>query len=132
MEEYTYCHEPVGGDKIMKRIFMGAVFLIAGITHFLKPGRFAEIIPAFIPFKTFIAYFTGALEFIFGLLLLMNRIKNWQLKWMQRFLWAVFPANVYMYTHQDQLGLEKYPEWALLGRLPLQNLMVDVLEDIKK
>lgn len=116
----------------MKRLLMGGVFLIAGITHFLKPEKFAKITPAFIPFKTFIAYFTGFLEFIFGALLLFNKVKNWQLSSMQKFLWAVFPANVYMYTHQKQLGLEEYPGWALLGRLPLQNLMVDVLEDIKK
>lgn len=116
----------------MKRIIMGTVFLIAGIAHFLKPGIFSRITPAFIPFKTLIAYFTGALEFIFGTLLLFNRIRNWQLSGMQKFLWAVFPANVYMYTHQEQLGLGKYPKWALLGRLPLQNLMVDMLEDIKK
>ncbi|WP_411842566.1 hypothetical protein [Salinicoccus sp. HZC-1] len=115
----------------MKRIIMGTVFLIAGIIHFLKPGKFAKITPAFIPFKTFIAYFTGALEFIFGVLLLLDKIRNWQLSAMQKFLWAVFPANVYMYTHQKQLGLHKLPGWALLGRLPLQSLMVDMLEDIK-
>lgn len=116
----------------MKRIIMGTVFLAAGIVHFLKPGTFAKITPAFIPFKMLIAYLTGALEFIFGTLLLLNRIKNWQLSGMQKFLWAVFPANVYMYTHQEQLGLRKYPSWALLSRLPLQNLMVDMLEDIKR
>ncbi|KKK32900.1 hypothetical protein WN59_12680 [Salinicoccus sediminis] len=116
----------------MKRIIMGTVFLIAGIAHFLKPGKFAGITPGFIPFKTFTAYFTGLLEFAFGVLLLLGRIRNWQLNGMQKFLWAVFPANIYMYTHQEKLGLEKYPKWALLGRLPLQQLMVDMLEDVKK
>lgn len=116
----------------MKRTIMGTIFLIAGTAHVLKPGTFARITPAFIPFKMFIAYFTGVLEFTFGALLLLNRIKNWQLSGMQKFLWAVFPANVYMYTHQEQLGLEPYPKWALLGRLPLQKLMVDMLGDIKR
>ncbi len=110
---------------------MGAVFLIAGIVHFLKPGAFARIIPALVPFKIFFAYFTGALEFIFGTLLLLNKASSWQISGMQKFLWAVFPANVYMYTHQEQLGLDKYPAWALLGRLPLQQLLVDMLEDVK-
>lgn len=116
----------------MKRIVMGTVFTIAGIAHFLKPGKFARITPGFIPFKTFIAYFTGVLEFVFGVLLLTGRIKNWQLSGMQKFLWAVFPANIYMYTHREKLGLDHLPKWALLARLPLQKLMTHMLEDIKK
>lgn len=116
----------------MKRMIMGAVFLIAGIAHFLKPGKFTGITPGFMPFKTFIVYLTGLLEFVFGVLLFLDRTRNWQLNGMQKFLWTVFPANVYMYTHQEKLGLEKYPKWALLGRLPLQQLMVDMLEDMKK
>lgn len=116
----------------MKRIIMGVIFLTAGVIHFLKPGKFAGIVPAVIPFKTFIAYLTGLLEVIFGILMLSGKVRNGHLSAMQAFLWAVFPANIYMYTHQRQLGLSHLPKWALLGRLPLQKLMVDMLGDIKK
>ncbi|WP_186365528.1 DoxX family protein [Salinicoccus cyprini] len=116
----------------MKRLIMGTVFTVAGIAHFRKPEKFANITPGFIPFKTFIAYFTGVLELVFGILLLAGKIRNWQLSGMQKFLWAVFPANIYMYTHREKLGLSHLPKWALLARLPLQNLMSRMLEDLKR
>lgn len=116
----------------MKRIIMGTIFIIAGVAHFLKPEKFANITPRFIPFRTFIAYFTGVVELLFGMLLLTRKVTNWQLGAMQKFLWAVFPANIYMYTHQDKLGISHLPDWALLGRLPLQKVMSDTLEDMKR
>lgn len=115
----------------MKRIFMGLVFTIAAVAHFLQPENFAKITPAFIPFKTFIAFFTGAVELTFGILLLLNKVNQCLIKGMQFFLWAVFPANIYMYTHRKTLGLENYPKWGLLARLPLQPLMVKMIGDIK-
>lgn len=116
----------------MKRIIMGTIFTIAGVAHFLKPEKFANITPRFLPFRTFIAYFTGVVELLFGMLLLTGKVTNWQLGAMQKFLWAIFPANIYMYTHQDKLGISHLPDWALLGRLPLQKVMSDTLEDMEK
>lgn len=111
----------------MIRIFMSAGFLVAGAAHFLSPDRFAKIIPGFIPFKKFLALFSGVLELIFGILLLTNKFKNWQVTGMQAFLWAVFPANVYMLTHREKLGLQYIPKWALILRLPLQWPMAKML-----
>ncbi|WP_197272242.1 hypothetical protein [Salinicoccus sp. YB14-2] len=116
----------------MIRIFMGTLFTTAGTAHFLSPDRFAKIIPGFIPFKKFLALFSGALELIFGVLLLTNKVKNWQITGMQAFLWAVFPANIYMATHQEKLGLQHLPKWALILRLPLQWPMAKMLGQIKK
>ena len=116
----------------MIRIFMGTLFTTAGTAHFLASGRFAKIIPGFIPFKKFLALFTGLLELIFGLLLLTNKFKNWQLSGMQAFLWSVFPANIYMLTHRDKLGLQYIPKWALALRLPLQWPMAKMLGQIKR
>ena len=116
----------------MIRIFMGTVFSIAGTAHFLASDRFAKIIPGFIPFKKFLALFTGGLELIFGVLLLTNKFKNWHLIGMQSFLWAVFPANVYMLTHRDKLGLQHLPKWALVLRLPLQWPMARMISSLKK
>jgi len=115
----------------MIRIFMGAVFSIAGTAHFLSSERFAKIIPGFIPFKKFLALFIGALELIFGILLLTNKFKNWQITGMQTFLWAVFPANIYMLTHRDKLGLQHIPKWVLILRLPLQWPMAKMLGTLK-
>lgn len=116
----------------MIRIFMGAVFSTAGIAHFLASDRFVKIIPGFIPFKKFLALFTGGLELIFGILLLTNRFKNWQLTGMQAFLWAVFPANIYMLTHRKKLGLHYIPRWVLILRLPLQWPIAKLLGHLKK
>lgn len=111
---------------------MGAIFTIAGIAHFLASGRFAKIIPGFIPFKKFLALFTGGLELTFGILLLTNKFKNWQLTGMQSFLWAVFPANIHMLTHREKLGIQYIPKWALILRLPLQWPMAGMIGSLKK
>lgn len=111
---------------------MGIVFSVAGTAHFLASDRFAKIIPGFIPFKKFLALFTGVLELIFGVLLLADKFKNWQVTGMQAFLWAVFPANIYMLTHRDKLGLQYIPKWALILRLPLQWPMAKMLGTIKR
>lgn len=116
----------------MIRLIMGMVFSIAGTAHFLSPDRFAKIVPGFIPFKKFLALFTGVLELIFGVLLLTNKFKNWQITGMQAFLWVVFPANVYMLTHRDKLGIQYLPKWALALRLPLQWPMAKMLGSLKK
>ncbi|CAM4238294.1 DoxX family protein [Lacicoccus alkaliphilus] len=116
----------------MKRMIMGTVFTVAGIAHFLTPERFANIIPGFVPFKKFLALFTGVLELIFGLMLLFNKYRNWHITSMQAFLWAVYPANIYMLTHRSKIGLSHVPRWILILRLPLQWVMSDSLEKLKK
>ena len=116
----------------MIRLVMGIVFTVAGVAHFLSSERFEKIIPGFIPFKKFLALFTGFLELIFGVLLLTNKFKNWQITGMQAFLWAVFPANIYMLTHREKLGLQYIPKWALALRLPLQWPMAKMLGKIKR
>lgn len=116
----------------MIRLFMGFVFTVAGVGHFLTPDRFAKIIPEFIPFKKFLALFTGLLELISGLVLLFNKYKNWQINAMQMFLWAVFPANIHMLTHRSKLGLGFIPGWILILRLPLQWVMARMLGKLKR
>src|SRR5699024_2139545 len=116
----------------MIRIFMGAVFSTAGIANFLASDRFVKIIPGFIPFKKFLALFTGGLELIFCILLLTSRFKNWQLTSRQAFLWAVLMANIYMLTQGEKLGLDYIPRWVLILRLTLQWPIARLLRNLKK
>lgn len=116
----------------MIRLIMGSVFTVAGTMHFLATDRFSKIIPGFIPLKKFLTLFTGALELVSGVLLLTNKFKNWQITGMQAFLWAVFPANIYMLTHREKLGIQYIPKWVLILRLPLQWPMAKMLGNLKR
>lgn len=115
----------------MIRIFMGGLFSIMGMLHFIFSSRFKKVVPPTVPFKTFIAYFTGVLELLFGALLLFNKFNNTVINLINGFIWAVFPANIYMYTHHRKLGLNS-PRIILLLRLPLQPLMVMVMNTLKR
>ena len=55
------------------QIFFGIPWLVFGLQHFLYGEFVASLVPAFMPFKLFWAYFTGAAMFAAGLSFIVNR-----------------------------------------------------------
>ncbi len=103
-----------------KRVF-AALFIIAGISHFVATGFFLKIMPPYLPFHLTLVLVSGLIEIILGILLLVpsySRLAAWGII---ALLIAVFPANIYVYQHQELFPL---PGLLHLLRLPLQGILI--------
>ena len=95
-----------------------AVFMVgAGTTHFVNPDFFLKIMPPYLPWHLPLVYLSGLFEIALGLLLLVPRFSRLAAWGIVALLIAVFPANIYLYQHQDLLPASPLVH---LLRLPLQ------------
>ena len=99
-----------------------AIFMIAaGIMHIVNPAFYLKIMPPYLPLHTELVLVSGICEVLLCILLLVpncSRLAAWGII---ALLIAVFPANVYVYQHQEILPAS--PIIHLL-RLPLQGLFI--------
>lgn len=105
---------------IGKRVF-AALFIIAGINHFVVSDFFLKIMPPYLPFHLTLVLVSGLIEIILGILLLVPRYSSLAAWGIIALLIAVFPANIYVYQHQEMFPFS----WFLhLLRLPLQGVLI--------
>jgi uncharacterized membrane protein len=99
-----------------------AILLIAtGAMHFLRTEVFVQIVPAYLPLHRELVYLSGFIEIALGLLSLVPRFSRLAAWGIVALLIAVFPANIYLYQHQELLPA---PLILHLLRLPLQAVFV--------
>jgi uncharacterized membrane protein len=110
----------------LSRIGLAAFFTAAGTLHFTRPRFYEAIVPPSLqPRKQEVVAISGAAEIAGAALVLrpgFRRLGRW---WLLALLVAVFPANVHMAVHPEQvrcLDMRKFPRWALWARLPLQGV----------
>lgn len=101
---------------------MAVLYVLAGINHFWHPEGYLKIMPHFLPWHTMLNYLAGALEILFGLLLLFQATRSIGAWGLIVLLILVFPANVQMAVDYTQQG---HPlVWLAYLRLPLQLLLI--------
>ena len=99
-----------------------AVFMVgAGTTHFVNPDFFLKIMPPYLPWHLPLVYLSGLFEIALGVLLLVPRFSRLAAWGIIALLIAVFPANIYLYQHQDLLPASPLVH---LLRLPLQAVFI--------
>src|SRR5271166_2206304 len=103
-----------------KRTF-AALFVIAGVGHFVATDFFLKIMPPYLPFHLPLVLVSGLIEILLGILLLVPRYSRLAAWGIIALLIAVFPANIYVYTHQE---LFPFPWFLHLLRLPLQGVLI--------
>ena len=95
-----------------------AIFMIgAGTMHFMSPQFYLKIMPPYLPFHLELVYLSGFFEFLFGVLLLVPRCSRLAACGIFALLIAVFPANIFLYQHQELLPASPMVHFL---RLPLQ------------
>jgi uncharacterized membrane protein len=108
-----------------RNIFLlSGLFVIAGAMHFVIPGRYMGIMPAWIPYPLEMVYLSGVAEMAGGLGLLIPRLRSAAAICLIALLVAVFPANIQMLAnaiHGDASSLYISLLWL---RLPLQPLLI--------
>ncbi len=112
-------------SPVVSRWLCAALFLVAGALHFLVPGPYRAIVPAWLPRADLLVAGSGAAELAGGAGLLLGpawrRAAGWGLLLL---LVAVFPANVEMLRLGRERGVSTGAEALLWLRLPLQPLLM--------
>tara|TARA_R110002111_G_scaffold100975_1_gene156377 strand:+ start:19327 stop:19704 length:378 start_codon:yes stop_codon:yes gene_type:complete len=104
-------------SKYVLAIFM----IVAGTMHFVNPEFYLKIMPPYLPFHKELVLVSGVCEILLGIFLLIPKCSNLAAWGIVALLIAVFPANIYLYQHQEILPAS--PIIHLL-RLPLQGVFV--------
>jgi uncharacterized membrane protein len=89
--------------KTIFKWLLAALVLVAGVLHFVSPGFFLKIMPPYLPFHLELVYLSGAIEIGLGICLLIPRFSRFAAWGVIALLIAVFPANIYLYQHQEIL-----------------------------
>jgi len=106
------------------RIATGIAFIFTGISHFLMPAKFMEMMPSFLPAPVFLIYLSGFFEILGGVGLIVSRTKRLAAGGLILLLLAVFPANIYVALNNVQLGgFMSYAIYQWL-RLPMQFVLI--------
>lgn len=108
-------------QKVTRALF-GVFFIAAGLNHFINPGFYLRMMPAYLPWHAALVAVSGVAEMVLGGLLLVSRFQVMAAWGSIALLVAVFPANVNMALHP-----ELYPTispMALWLRLPIQGLLI--------
>ncbi len=108
---------------------LASFFTVAGTMHFVRPREYAAIMPPYVPAHRMAVIASGAAELIGGVTVIPPATRRFAGWWLIAVLVAVFPANVHMALHRDDVAkkgvpADRIPRWLLWARLALQPLMM--------
>ncbi len=107
--------------KAISKYLLAIFMIVAGIMHFANPAFFLKIMPPYLPLHKELVLVSGVFEFLLGVLLLVPNCSRMAAWGIVALLIAVFPANVYLYQHQDILPASPIVHFL---RLPLQGVLI--------
>ena len=110
--------------RLCAQIAISAMFLFAGISHFLLHDVMVKMLPEFMPLKYFIIYLTGLIEIVFAFGFLQNKYSRLTGILAIAFLICVFPANIYAAINSIEFGGNVNGIAYLLFRIPLQLFLI--------
>lgn len=107
--------------KAISKYILATFMIVAGTMHFVNPEIYLKIMPPYLPLHKELVSVSGIFELLLGVLLLVPRCSRLAAWGIVALLIAVFPANLYLYQHQEILPAS--PVIHLL-RLPLQGVFI--------
>ncbi len=110
-----------------KRIFVliaALLYASAGVSHFVFTGKYAQVVPPYLPWPRFLVYASGIAELAGAVGLLVPALRRAAAWGLVALLIAVFPANVYMAAVHIQVTSQPIPPALLWLRLPLQAVLI--------
>jgi uncharacterized membrane protein len=106
------------------RRLLAAVFVFAGMMHFIIPASYVGIMPPWLPWHRGLVLLRGALEIAGGIGLLVPRTRRAAGIGLVLLLIAVWPANLQMLLDARAAHEPLWHEALLWLRLPLQLLLI--------
>lgn len=107
--------------KTVSKYLLALFMFGAGVMHFVRPEFYMKIMPPYLPYHLELVYLSGVFESALGVLLLVPLVSRWAAWGIFALLIAVFPANIYLFQHQEILPA---PPLVHLLRLPLQGVFL--------
>ena len=107
--------------KLVSKIVLAVFLVFAGLMHFVRPEFFLKIVPPYLPFPMGLVLISGAFEIMLGASLWIPRLSRIAAWGIIALMFAVFPANIYLFQHQEILPA---PPWVHLLRLPMQVVFI--------
>ncbi len=107
--------------KNLGAYIQAAVYIVAGLNHFIKPKMYMAIMPPYIPAPAPTVFWSGVAEVVLGVGLLFPATRSYAAWGLVLLLVAVFPANIFMATSEQFASLSPWIRW---GRLPIQGLLI--------
>ena len=107
--------------KKYSRLVLAALMTFAGVMHFARPDLYLKIMPPYLPLHLELVYLSGLFEIAIGVGLLVEKLRKTAAIGCILLLIAVFPANIYLFQHQDILPA---PFWLHVLRLPFQAIFI--------
>ena len=107
--------------KVVSKVVLAGFLVFAGSMHFASPEFFLKIMPPYLPLHKELVILSGAFEILLGICLLigsLSRVAAWGII---ALMLAVFPANIYLFQHQEILPA---PPLVHLLRLPMQAVFI--------
>jgi len=105
-------------------IFLAALFVFAGVMHFVIPAAYVAITPAWVRWRFQAVYLSGIVEIAGGIGLLVPSLRKAAAIGLIALLVAVFPANVQMLSTAVTTDAPGLYQAILFLRLPLQPLLI--------
>lgn len=102
-------------------VIMAAIYILAGISHFLIPKFFLSITPPWVPKPKLVNILVGIAEILLGLGLFFSTTRVYAIYGIIALLIAVFPANIY---HFQKARKKQQQVLMTLIRLPLQLVLI--------
>jgi uncharacterized membrane protein len=107
--------------KLVSKIVLAVFLIFAGLMHFVRPEFFLKIVPPYLPFPMGLVLISGAFEIMLGVSLWIPRVSRIAAWGIIALMLAVFPANIYLFQHQEILPA---PPLVHLLRLPMQAIFI--------
>ncbi|MBC2845965.1 DoxX family protein [Winogradskyella flava] len=106
-------NEPIG------LYIMAAIYIVAGIMHFIIPKVYMRVMPRYLPNHKFWVYVSGIAEILLGMGLCFPGLKNISI-YLIIVMLAVFLFTIHIYMLSSKKASAGIPKWILILRIPLQ------------
>lgn len=112
-------------EDLLAGIF-GLAFILIGIEHFRNPQKFVEITPNFLPFPLMLVFIAGGMEIAGGVAIIYPETRIIAGRFLALFLIGIYPANLYMWTHNIKFNGTEFTTSQHVLRLMAQLLLIAV------
>ena len=106
--------------KLVTVYALAILYIVVGITHFTNPDFFIPLVPPSLIYLEELVFISGFVEVVMGVMLFFKRSRKLGAIITIILLFAVFPANIYLYLSDTPREILDISKNQALFRLPFQ------------